>query len=238
MRKNDAIILIFTIDKLVFLCYNIMIIYIFGGNMEIIALPTMGFSSNCYVLHNGRDAFVVDPSISEKKILSCLNEKGLNLKGILLTHGHFDHIYRAQELRDKTGAPLFVHELDAEMLTDSDKNAFRTFTGRDFTIKEADFLLHDGDAITLGEEQIKVLHTPGHTKGSACYDTGDSLLSGDTIFAEGFGRYDLYGGDVKALKTSIEMLKKLTESENRWLYSGHGESSTLRQAIENLKYYF
>lgn len=206
--------------------------------MEIIALPTKGFTSNCYIVHNGKEAFVIDPSISEKKIISKLQEKNLSLKGILLTHGHFDHIWRAQELRNETGAPLYVHELDDEMLTDSSKNAYRTFTGNDFTIKKAEFLLHNGDVISLGNEQIKVLHTPGHTKGSVCYDTGDSLLSGDTIFAQGFGRYDLYGGDINALKSSLEMLSKMAENENRWLYSGHGESSTLRQATEHLKYYF
>ena len=206
--------------------------------MEIIALKVSGFSSNCFIVHNGVDAFVVDPSISEKNILSALQDKQLSLKGILLTHGHFDHIWRANELREATGAPLYVHELDAEMLTDSNKNAYRTFTGMDFTIEEADVLLKNGDSISLGEEKIIVLHTPGHTKGSVCYDTGDSLLSGDTIFAQGFGRYDLYGGDSNALKTSLQTLIKMAESENRWLYSGHGESSTLRQATENLKYYF
>lgn len=215
-----------------------MIIWFLEEIMEIITLPTMGFASNCYIVHNGQEAFVVDPSISEKKILTKLEEKGLSLKGILLTHGHFDHIFCAQELRDETGTPLYIHEFDAEMLTDSSKNAYRTFTGNDFTIQKAEFLLKDGDTITLGDEQIKVLHTPGHTKGSVCFDTGDSLISGDTIFAEGFGRYDLYGGDINALKNSLDMLMKMADSENRWLYSGHGNSSTLRQATEHLKYYF
>ena len=206
--------------------------------MEIISLPITGFASNCYIIHNGKDAFVCDPSIPENNILSKLKEKGLYLKGILLTHGHFDHIWRAQELRDETGVPLYVHELDAEMLTDSSKNAYRTFTGNEFTIKKADVLLKDGDTIPLGEENIKVLHTPGHTKGSVCFDTGDSLLSGDTIFSEGFGRYDLYGGNVTDLQNSLKMLSKMAESENRWLYSGHGESSTLKTAIQKFKYYF
>lgn len=206
--------------------------------MEIISLPTMGFASNCYIVHNGQEAFVVDPSISEKKIIAKLNENGLTLKGILLTHGHFDHIWCAQQLRDETGAPLYIHELDDEMLTDASKNAYRTFTGQDFTVQKADVLLHDGDTIFLCDEQIKVLHTPGHTKGSVCYDTGDSLLSGDTIFSEGFGRYDLYGGDIHALQSSLQMLSKMAESENRWLYSGHGESSTLKTATQKLKYYF
>ena len=206
--------------------------------MEIIALSSTGFASNCYIVHNGCDAFVVDPSISEQNILLTLEKHGLSLKGILLTHGHFDHIWQAQELREKSDAPLYIHELDAEMLTDSRKNAYYTFTGKYFVIKEAEILLHEGDTIPLGDEQIKVLHTPGHTKGSVCFDTGDSLLSGDTIFAEGFGRYDLYGGNLNELKASLSRLSKMAERENRWLYAGHGKSSTLRQATEHLKYYF
>lgn len=206
--------------------------------MEIITFSSTGFASNCFIVHNGIDAFVIDPSISEQEILWRLKKNGLSLKGILLTHGHFDHIWKAQELREKSGAPLYIHEFDAEMLTDSSKNAYRTFTGMNFVIEKADVLLKDGDTISIGNEQIKVLHTPGHTKGSVCYDTGDSLLAGDTIFAEGFGRYDLYGGNLEELKSSLSRLSKMAEAENRWLYSGHGKSSTLRQATENLKYYF
>ena len=206
--------------------------------MEIISLSVSGFESNCFIVHNGAEAFVVDPSTSEQKILWALEKNGLNLKGILLTHGHFDHIFRAQELREATGAPLYVHELDAEMLIDSHKNAFATFTGGEFVVKEADILLHDGDEIPLGDEKIKVIHTPGHTKGSVCYDTGDSLITGDTIFAEGFGRCDLYGGNMSALKLSIKLLTEMAKTESRWIYPGHGGTSTLRQATENLKYYF
>lgn len=206
--------------------------------MEIISLSVSGFESNCFIVHNGAEAFVVDPSTSEQKILWALEKNGLTLKGILLTHGHFDHIFRAQELREATGAPLYVHELDAEMLIDSHKNAFATFTGGEFVVKKADILLHDADEIPLGDEKIKVIHTPGHTKGSVCYDTGDSLITGDTIFAEGFGRCDLYGGNMSALKLSIKMLTEMAKTESRWIYPGHGGTSTLRQATENLKYYF
>ena len=206
--------------------------------MEIISLSVTGFESNCFIVHNGAEAFVVDPSTSEQKILRALEKNGLTLKGILLTHGHFDHIWRAQELREATGAPLYVHELDAEMLTDSSKNAFATFTGGNFVIKEADVLLREGNEISIGDEKILILHTPGHTKGSVCYDTGDSLITGDTIFAEGFGRYDLYGGSLDSLKESLSRLSKMAESENRWIYCGHGDSSTLRTATNNLKFYF
>jgi len=206
--------------------------------MEIISLPVKGFESNCYIVHNGKDAFVIDPSVSEENVIWALQKNGLSIKGILLTHGHFDHIWKAQELRDKTGAPLYVHELDAEMITDANKNAYRAFTGKYFSINGADALLHEGDEIALGNEKISVLHTPGHTKGSVCFDTGDALFTGDTLFAEGFGRYDLYGGDLGELKASLSRLFKMAESESRWIYCGHGNASSLRQATENLKLYF
>ena len=206
--------------------------------MEIIKLTPTGFSSNCFIIAGEKDAFVVDPSISEERIISELQARSLNITGILLTHGHFDHIWRADQLRQKTGAPIYIHELDNEMLTDAHKNAFATFTGGNFTIGQADKLLSDADEIALENEKIKVIHTPGHTRGSVCFDTGDSLITGDTIFAEGFGRYDLYGGNLENLKKSLSQLCNLAESENRWIYPGHGDTSTLRAATENLKLYF
>ena len=206
--------------------------------MEIISLETSGFASNCYILHNGADALVIDPSVSEKKVLGELAKRSLKLNGILLTHGHFDHIWCAKGLREATGAPLYVHELDAEMLTDSKKNAYTTFTGGNFTVGEPDILLHEGDELSLGDEKIKVIHTPGHTRGSVCFDTDEILITGDTLFAEGFGRYDLYGGNLNDLKLSLQRLFKMAESENRWIYTGHGESSTLKTATDRLKYYF
>lgn len=206
--------------------------------MEIIALKPTGFSSNCFIIHSGKQAFVVDPSISEDKIIAALEQNALALKGILLTHGHFDHIWRAQQLRERTGAPLYVHKHDAEMLTDPHKNAFATFTGESFTVGEADILLNDNDVLTLGEEQIKVIHTPGHTRGSVCYETEDFLLSGDTLFAEGFGRYDLYGGDLIALRASLSQLCEMAKNNNKWIHCGHGESSTLKAATDKLKFYF
>jgi glyoxylase-like metal-dependent hydrolase (beta-lactamase superfamily II) len=201
--------------------------------MEIISLPTVGFASNCYIVHNGKDAFVVDPSISEKKIIKNLEERGLILKGILLTHGHFDHIFHAQELREESGAPLYVHELDDEMLTDANKNAYRTFTGNDFTIKKADFLLHDGDVLPLGDEKITVLHTPGHTKGCTVYKCGDTLFTGDTLFAGTCGRCDVWSSDVSKMRESLERLCTIPENFN--VLAGHGPATTLDRERKSYK---
>ena len=198
----------------------------------------MEFSSNCFIVHDGGEALVIDPVVSANRVISLLENHSLVLKGILLTHGHFDHIFRADELREATGAPLYVHKDDAEMLTDSAKNAYRLFTGRDFAIREADVLLDEGDTIPLGDGKLTVIHTPGHTRGSVCYDAGDALYTGDTIFASSFGRYDLYGGDFAALKSSISRLCTLAETEDRVIYPGHEDFSTLKKATRIVKGYF
>ena len=206
--------------------------------MEVITLFPDGFASNCYIIHNGTEAFVIDPSVPCKKILCELEDRKLTLVGILLTHGHFDHIFSADALREATGVPLFVHEADAEMLTDSHKNAYAFFFGEELTFMPPQKLLLDGDTIPLGEELIKVIHTPGHSLGSVCYDIGDKLITGDTVFAESFGRYDLYGGDRLTLAISIKALEELSKTEDKIIYPGHGERAMLRGALNRIKLYF
>lgn len=205
--------------------------------MEIITLSPSDFASNCYIIRSGSSAAVIDPSASAERILGVLSVHGLVLSAILLTHGHFDHMLHADELRQATGAPLYVHELDAELLLDGAKNAYAAFFGGDFHINGADALLCDGDIITLSDDNIKVIHTPGHTRGSVCFDTGDALLTGDTLFANGFGRCDLYGGDRHALSDSLIKLHDAYRSD-REIYCGHGEASTLFTALDRLNFYF
>ena len=206
--------------------------------MEIITLFPVDFASNCYILHDRKNAYVIDPSLPCDRILDKLSEYGLSLSGILLTHGHFDHIFSADKLREATGAPLYVHEDDAEMLSDSVKNAHSIFFGRAFTVSPPEALLRDGDEIMLGDEAIRVIHTPGHSKGSVCFDTGKLLITGDTIFAASFGRCDLYGGSFDTLRTSIGRLTALSELSDRVIYPGHGESADLTGALNRIKNYF
>ena len=205
--------------------------------MEIITLFPDGFASNCYIIHNGKEAYVVDPSVPCERILFELEKRSLSLIGALLTHGHFDHIFSADSLRDATGAPLFVHEADAEMLTDAKKNAYFFFFRKEFRAKEPEKLLCDGDTLPLGKEQLKVIHTPGHSLGSVCYDAGDKLITGDTVFAESFGRCDLYGGDRLSLTRSIKALEELSKNEDKIIYPGHGERAMLSGAINRIKFY-
>jgi len=183
--------------------------------------------TNCYILcgENGHAA-VIDPAFYPEKIKQAIEAEGLILEKILLTHAHFDHIMAAEELR-KCGAKVYVHEYDDEMYIDPLKNSMIEFTGKNVPFERADVLLSDGDTVELDGEELHVIHTPGHTKGSVCYKTDGVIFTGDTLFCGSIGRWDLYGGSREMLMSSLKKLAKL--SGNYTVLSGHGESTTLEQ---------
>ena len=200
--------------------------------MEIYNLFPGSFGSNCYLLISGNQAAVIDPSADAEKILQKAAEHGATLQYILLTHGHFDHICSLDTLRDKTGIPAYIHVGDADMPSDSHKNAFSIFFGQERIYRVPEKTLTEGDVLPLGEEQIRVLHTPGHTEGSVCYLCGENILiTGDTLFDRGFGRYDLYGGDPYKLRNSLARLATLDRS--LIIYAGHGSPTDLGDAVQN-----
>lgn len=194
------------------------------------------WGSNCYLLVSGSHAAVVDPSADASVIRNTLQQKyGSTLDFILLTHGHFDHIVSADSLRDASGAPLCIHKWDAEMLTDSQKNAFYTFFRTERIYRPAEKLLEDGDVLHLGDETIRVIATPGHSQGSVCYLCNDEfLITGDTLFENGYGRYDLWGGNEEALFSSLTSLRELDPKLT--IYPGHGASEKLGNALDNVLY--
>lgn len=211
-----------------------------GLGLKIINIYAGSWLSNCYVLisndSNGKPhAAVIDPSSPAEDIIDTVKSNGATLDMIIMTHGHFDHIMSLDDLRSVSGAPAFIHKEDAEMLTDGRKNAYSFFFGGAFIQKEADVLLSDGDIINLGEETLKVLHLPGHSKGSIALLGDNFLITGDTIFSEGFGRYDLHGGNATVLKQSLISLKSLDPQLN--IYAGHGESTKLGQALRAISYF-
>ena len=198
--------------------------------MKIRSICPDSFASNCYLVIEGEQAMVVDPGVGLRAIQSALAAEGARCVGILLTHGHFDHILSLDELRDAyPDAPVYLHAADAELLSDGDKNAFSLFMGQDRTWRPADHLLTDGEIILLGDARIRVRHTPGHTRGSVCYVCGDDLITGDTLFADGYGRYDLYGGDYASLCRSLRSLTELSPALR--IHPGHGMSTTLGDAL-------
>ena len=200
--------------------------------MEIYNLFPGPFGSNCYLLISGNQAAVIDPSADAEKILQKSAEHGATLQYILLTHGHFDHICSLDTLREKTGIPAYIHVGDADMPSNSHKNAFSIFFGQERIYRVPEKTLTEGDVLPLGEEQIRVLHTPGHTEGSVCYLCGENILiTGDTLFDRGFGRYDLYGGDPYKLRNSLARLATLDRS--LIIYAGHGSPTDLGDAVQN-----
>jgi len=207
------------------------------GFLKIDKLHFGSWYSNCYVVTSGqgfgkRHAAVVDPAMPCDAILSHLQDLGANVDAIILTHGHFDHIYYLDELKEKTGACVYIHKDDAEMLADGEKNAYSFFFGGEFQTKPADVLVSCGDEIKIGDQSLRVISVPGHSKGSICLLGEGFIITGDTLFSDGFGRYDLHGGDPKALSNSLSKLKSYDKS--LMIYPGHGESTTLGCALENI----
>ena len=207
--------------------------------MKIIPVCPYSFGSNTYLLLSGSDAIVVDPSVSVRAIETLLEQNSAHLCGILLTHGHFDHTVSVDTLRDAYPVPLIMHSGDAPMMTDGRINGFYDFYSKECTHRPAERLLEDGDTVSLGNEEIKVISTPGHSPGSICLlchgESEDFLVSGDTLFSNSVGRWDLWHGDAATLAQSLAKLKAL--DGNMKICAGHGEDSTLASALESAKYY-
>ncbi len=206
--------------------------------MRIINLFPGSYGSNCYLLESDGYALVVDPSAAASAILRRVEADGCVLDGVLLTHGHFDHIMSVDTLREAVDhLPVYIHEGDAPMLTDGDKNGFAFFFQKERAWKSADKLLSDGQTVAVGSESLRVIHTPGHSPGSVCFlcEDGRFLITGDTIFADGVGRWDLWGGDLETLRASIASLRSLDGSLT--VYAGHGEDGVLATSLRRAAYY-
>lgn len=201
--------------------------------MKLVLLCPRSFGANTYLLISGSSALVVDPCVTVEAIRRSLEESDARLEGILLTHGHFDHTASVDKLRDAIPVPLMIHAEDAEMLTNGMINGYFDFFGRPQVFRPADKLLSDGDLIRLAGEEIRVLHTPGHSRGSCCFlaegEDGDMILSGDTLFSDNIGRCDLYGGDELAIVKSLKAVSKL--NRDAVIHPGHGGSARLGDAL-------
>lgn len=177
---------------------------IVGGNLE----------SNGYVIYNkeGGNCYIIDPGYNPDKYIKFVREKDLKLLGILLTHHHYDHVGGVDKIRSTFECPLMIHLGDVDMYK-----------------AEVDVVLEDNMKLMLDEEEIRVVHTPGHTEGGVCFYSEKSKLAftGDTIFNVDLGRTDLKDGNPAKM---IESVKNIIDkwSNEITIYPGHGDSCNMK----------
>lgn len=194
--------------------------------------------TNTYVLESQGEYAVIDPAIESESLLEYLD--GKNVKYVLLTHGHFDHIAGVNSVTQKTGAKVYIHKEDELMLCDGEKSFFTSHFGINQPEIKADVLLEEGNEIELGDVKLKVLHTPGHTMGSVCYicENENIIFSGDTLFKLSAGRTDLNDiGPMKAARLELHSLSKIASLSGDYkIFTGHGETTTLQYEREYNRY--
>ena len=197
--------------------------------MNIETLVVGPIETNCYIASDpvSREAVIIDAGDDAEKILAYVEQNRLQIKYLLNTHGHFDHIQANDAIREKTGAQLAIHADDVELLASPEKvNAgmMSVIHG----CREPELVLHNGDTIAFGPYQLRVIYTPGHSKGGCCfYEVQEKVcFTGDTLFRGSIGRTDLYGGNyVVLLKSVRERLQVVADDVT--IYPGHGPESTM-----------
>ncbi len=184
------------------------------------------FASNCYIIgsESGKEGMIIDPGDDAGAILGVVNDEGLKIGIIALTHNHIDHIGALKEVGEVTGAEVAVHADDAGSLQEQ---AVDTMFGLSYPPPAPpDRLLKGGDSIDVGDLHFLVLHTPGHSPGSICLVGEGVVFSGDTLFRFSVGRTDIAGGSYSQLMNSIHT-KLMVLPSNTIVYPGHGPETTI-----------
>lgn len=194
-------------------------------------------ATNCYFLYRegSGEVIFVDPADRGADIYEALNKKGLAVEAILLTHGHFDHIWGAERLRELSGAKIYALDAEQPVCRDAYVNVSAQ-AGRKATI-EPDEWLTDGQKITFAGISLEVIATPGHTAGSCCYYVPEAgfLIAGDTLFEGSVGRTDFPTGSMSRLVHSIKEKLFLLPGETK-VYPGHGEATSIEEEKKNNPY--
>ena len=197
---------------------------------EIIERLVVGpLATNCYILKSGAELVVVDPGGDAELILGKVRELGGTVKYVIDTHGHIDHIAANREVVESTGAELLIHELDAGLLAHPDRN-LSSMMGMKLTSPAPSRLLKEGDKVVVGEDEMTVLHTPGHTPGGICLLASDYAFTGDTLFLDSIGRVDFPGGSEEQMQASLSRLQAVLRKDTM-LYPGHGEPGRFGRAL-------
>ena len=188
--------------------------------MIIKAIPAGIYDANCYIVmdEKTKDAVVLDPGGDGEMLERAIKDMGANVKSILLTHGHMDHVGGVEYLSDKLNVPFYISKIDEEYM-EKDNYVFGS-------IRNANGYLEDGNELSFGSLNIKVIATPGHTKGGLWFLIEDKLFTGDTLFQGSIGRTDFIGGSFPEIINSIKT-KLLPLGDEIEVYPGHGPKSSI-----------
>ncbi len=207
--------------------------------MRIIKKTVGEVETNCYIVVNEalNECFVIDPGDDEEVIIAAVEETKAVPVAILLTHGHFDHIYAVEPLVKKFGIPVYASENEAALLMEPEMNC-SAYYGREVSVVPENYI-EDGDTFCVAGFKIKGIHTPGHTKGSMCFYIGDEgvLFSGDTLFKGSVGRTDLPTGNTHLLIESLRD-KIIVLPPETTIYPGHGPETKLDYEKRNNSYMY
>ncbi|RMH03816.1 MAG: MBL fold metallo-hydrolase [Aquificota bacterium] len=207
--------------------------------MFVKVVPVGLLSVNCSIIvdEESKKALVVDPGGDAERLIKEL--EGYQLVGIVATHGHIDHVGQVKTLRERFNVPFYMHPADRFLINDPIWPGFERQIGANLPCPEPDIELYDQMEIALGENTIKVFHTPGHTPGLCCLylPKEEVLIAGDLLFKGSVGRWDLPGGDLKALKASLKRLLSTLE-DHVLVVCGHYEETTVQEAKRTVRSLF
>ena len=196
--------------------------------IEVQKIPVGVLDTNCYLVTDveTNEIAIVDPGAVSSKVQTFVDSHKENIKYILLTHGHFDHIAYVNYIQSQTNAKVVISKEDEPMLKDSMENLSFPFMGRTITPIEADIIVKDNDTIPFGNGAFTFISTPGHTAGSGCFLIENHIFTGDTLMKLSMGRTDFPNGSAVQMKNSLKRLCQL--SDDYKVYPGHGALSDMK----------